>query len=495
MSIESPPTRLLAILRKMGPGMILAGSIVGSGELIATTLTGASAGFSFVWIILIGCVIKVFTQVELARYSISSGKTTLRAFFDVPGGKVIFACWLVMFFAGVGQLGGIVGGVGQALAISVPITESGRAYNDRMAAEMTKLVALHEGTAAREGEAYERARGAIDEEIARIKKDLDPRDALIWCALIAVATSIVLFFGRFGFIEGFCVFMVMLFTFITIGNVVALQAQPDWAVTAARWKADGLMWPRDGGWSGLAVALAAFGIIGVGAAELVGYPYWCLEKGYGRWIGPRDESEAWAERARGWMRIMRFDAWGSMVLYTLSTLAFYILGAAILHRIGLVPEKNEMVRTLSVMYGPVFDTFGQTIFLFGAFAVLFSTFFVANAQKARLLADAIALMGRIDLSEGRRARWVRILSLLFPLACLVVYMFVKKPVVLVLISGVAQSLLLLPLGFAALWYRYRRIDARLRPGLAWDIGLWISFASFGVLAVFLIGQKLGLIES
>ena len=49
-------------------GMILAGSIVGSGELVPTR-TGAEAGFHFLWLIIIGCVIKVFTQIELARYT------------------------------------------------------------------------------------------------------------------------------------------------------------------------------------------------------------------------------------------------------------------------------------------------------------------------------------------------------------------------------------------------------------------------------------------
>ncbi len=35
----------------------------------------------------------------------------------------------------------------------------------------------------------------------------------------------------------------------------------------------------------IGTALATFGIIGVGAAELVVYPYWCLEKGYARFTG------------------------------------------------------------------------------------------------------------------------------------------------------------------------------------------------------------------
>ena len=74
------------------------------------------------------------------------------------------------------------------------------------------------------------------------------------------------------------------------------------------------------------VAFAAFGIIGVGASELIYYPYWCLEKGYARRVGPNDHSAAWGERARGWLRILKIDAALSFALYTSATVAFYVLG-------------------------------------------------------------------------------------------------------------------------------------------------------------------------
>lgn len=48
---ENPPTNILGILGRLGPGLIIAGSIVGSGELIATTKTGAEAGFWLLWLI------------------------------------------------------------------------------------------------------------------------------------------------------------------------------------------------------------------------------------------------------------------------------------------------------------------------------------------------------------------------------------------------------------------------------------------------------------
>ena len=84
-AIQEPPRTFFRAIRQIGPGLILAASIVGTGELINTTGLGAKAGFSLLWLILLSCVIKVFVQVELGRYAITHGKTTLAAFDTLPG--------------------------------------------------------------------------------------------------------------------------------------------------------------------------------------------------------------------------------------------------------------------------------------------------------------------------------------------------------------------------------------------------------------------------
>ena len=61
-AIEAPPASMRAALRRIGPGMVLAASIVGSGELIATTTLGAQVGFAALWIILVSCAIKPVVQ-------------------------------------------------------------------------------------------------------------------------------------------------------------------------------------------------------------------------------------------------------------------------------------------------------------------------------------------------------------------------------------------------------------------------------------------------
>ncbi len=510
MEPEGPrdaPTRLSGILKHLGPGLILAGSIVGSGELIATTRTGAEAGFSFLWLILLGCVIKVFTQVELARHCITHGETTVSALNRMPGPKLFLPLgkrgkagghitaifWLITFLTGLGQLGGIVGGVGQALAISFPLTEAGRTYNaaaDQLLAE--KIAAVESGEAI--GKSNPSTEGS---QLAKPTLPPVPPDAAIWSAVLTVVTIVMLVRGGFGFIEVFCIFLVGTFTFTTVGNLVALQFQGDWAIHGSDLlRGFGLGGPEagspgvKGSWS-LVTAMAAFGIIGVGAAELVAYPYWCLEKGYGRWTGPRDESPAWASRARGWMRVMQWDAWGSMVIYTTSTLAFYLLGAAVLHPNGLLPEKSEMVRTLAVMYEPVFGTLGRTILLIGAFAVLFSTFFVSNATKSRLMTDALDVFGFVKLDEDRRRRFVKGFSVGFPLLCLAIYLFYPRPVFLIAVSGLMQALLLPLLGIAALYFRYQTIDSRLKPGRLWDLLLIFSVLCFTGLGLYLAISAIG----
>ena len=543
--IQDPPQTLIGILKQLGPGLIIAGSIVGSGELIATTAVGAEAGFTLMWLIIVGCVIKVFAQVEFGRYTIVHGRTTLDGLNEVPGPRIgvnwIVWYWLVMFLFSLAQLGGIVGGVGQAVTISLPVTAAGHDHNayqdlliehrvnnsllDRAQAE--SMPTMFEDLQARQAvvssaiaeieapfrdrDAYrqvtreiEQASGNVDavrpgdspvagsddeaaaelsrlqSEEARLRGPPPANDEMIWATVITAISIVILVLGRYRLIQTFSTLLVAGFTFVTIGTLIHLQSLPEWRVG---WDdlVNGLSlgFPESDGSgtaSGLATALMAFGIIGVGATELIQYPYWCLEKGYARWVGPRDQSDQWAARARGWLRVMRWDAWASMAVYTFATVAFYLLGAAVLNRAGLNPEGSQMVRTLAEMYVPVFGKSAHAIFLVGAFAVLYSTFFVANASHARVCADAMRVFGLSSGDAKANRFWIMVFCAVLPIICLIVYGFIRAPKQLVLASGLMQAIMLPMLGAAALYFRYRRCDDRLRPSPLWDICLWISGA-------------------
>ena len=112
------------------------------------------------------------------------------------------------------------------------------------------------------------------------------------------------------------------------------------------------------------------------------------------------ESRAWVERARGWIRVLHWDAFLSAVIYTFATVVFYLLGAAVLGRVHLNPSGSQMIRTLSEMYVPVFGETAHIIFLFGAISVLYSTFFVAVLDPGLQRVDAGCLLYGLRLRQS-----------------------------------------------------------------------------------------------
>ena len=105
--------------------MILSASIVGSGELIATTTLGAQAGFALLWLVIASTFVKVAVQVELARWTISTGQPALTGYNKVPpqigGIGWINILWAVMALSKVLQVGGVLGGTAVAFSILMPL--------------------------------------------------------------------------------------------------------------------------------------------------------------------------------------------------------------------------------------------------------------------------------------------------------------------------------------------------------------------------------------
>ncbi len=532
-----PPTTLTGVLRYLGPGLIIAAAIVGSGELIATTKTGAQAGIDLLWLIILGCLIKVFVQVELTRCTISESKTPLATLNHVPGPSLpsprgtrsnwVLWLWLIMMVTTIGQLGGIVGGVGQAFALTLPITsdyaeatrrpslsEFNRYIEQRVDAEngwveldgtdpspaekartlqgFKDLNRRVDAAGAHGEEVITLLESGTEESLAKAKQLVDPPtlDDKYWATAVAILTAGFLFIGRYSLIQNLSMALVVIFTLITIGNVIGLQ-QTEYALSSgeiARGLSFGVPAAR-GGINPLVTALAAFGIIGVGATELISYPYWCLEKGYAKFAGPRDTSDGWKNRANGWCRVLRFDAFISMVIYTIATIAFFYIGVAVLHNEGRDPEGMRMVSTLASAYVPVFGAFAKWLFLGGAIAVLYSTFLVANAANARMISDGMRVVGLLPDSDASYNKSVVVLSVLLPFACLAIFCSGWDPVGLILIAGLTQFFMLPVLGFSAVYFRYRVTDSRLLPGRLWDVMLVISSAALLVAGAYGVWKK------
>jgi Mn2+/Fe2+ NRAMP family transporter len=400
--------------------MVLAASIVGSGELIATTTLGAQVGYSALWIIVLSCAIKPVVQAELGRYTIASGETGLEGLDHLPGprlgvGWLVWA-WAAMVFMTLLQIGAMFGGVSQVLTLVVP---------------------------------------AVPERA--------------WVVILLALTLGLLLGGGYSRIERLAVVKVGLFTLITFLAAVVLMRMPQYFNWSGLAEGMRLRLPPQG----IATAAAVFGITGVGASELFMYPYWCVEKGYARFVGPREPTPEWQRRARGWVRVMHVDILASMVIYTVATLAFYLLGAGILHGMGVVPSARDMIPVLSNIYTQTLGPWALWVFYVGAIATLYGTIFASTAAHSRIFADMCRLLGLFARDDAAaRSRWRKIWVLVLTILPVGLYWLFASPVKMVVAGGIAQAIMLPLVGAGAVWLRHRRLTPELAPSWPVTIALW-----------------------
>ena len=420
--IEAAPVTASGIARKIGPGLILAGMIVGSGELIATTVLGAENSYTLLWLILISCVVKIVVQNELGRYTIGTGETSLEAFNRVPGPRlgvswVVWVWFLGQIFVQFG-IGGMLGAIAEVLDKLIP-------------------------------------------------------GFPLWMWVLAVngLTVVLLAVGSYRFVEKFSMVLVVSFTVMTVASAGLLLDRPEyfsWGKVL-----DGLSFHMPRG--GFMTTVAVFGITGVGASELASYSYWCVEKGYARFTGPYEETSAWQGRALGWIRVMGVDVVNAMVIYTFTTVAFYFLGAGVLHGMGVMPEGSQMVETLSNMYTETLGPRSRPVFLIGAAAIFYSTVFAGVASRSRMTADMMVLLGAYDRADWRKrlfyTRWLVVLYLAVPTAF---FFLVQEPVVMVKIAGLTEAAMLPVVGFATIYLRYRHLPKSIAPRGWITLALWLT---------------------
>lgn len=437
-SFKQPPATLTGRLRFLGPGFILSASIVGSGELIATTILGAKAGFVMFWIILLSCFVKVAIQLQFGRQAITTGETVMHSFNKLPGlriNKTHWSVWMVLLLTllKIVQVGGMLGGSALVLYMLMPQVS-----------------------------------------------------VTIWVILLAVIVSLLVYKNYYPFLEKASLFMLLIFTIITLASLFVVQ----FTVYAFTLKdvAAGLHFELPAAM--VMLAIGAFGITGVGSDEIISYNYWCLEKGYAAYTGAQNDTTDWKQRAEGWIKVMYLDAGVAMIIYTAVTAAFYLLGASILHGSEHIPEGNELINTLANIYTQTLGESFRIVFLIGAFFVLFSSVFATLAYWSRLFSDIAGQKGWISFNNSRqRKKLITILAFVIPLLWAFAYLFIKLPVLMIISGGVVGSVLLLIIVYAAVCFRYIT-PSTLKAGRLYDTLLWISISSILIVAVYGIIQLL-----
>ncbi|WP_448318495.1 Nramp family divalent metal transporter [Streptomyces sp. CO7] len=98
----------------IGPGIVVAATGVGAGDLVATLVAGANFGYTLLWAAVIGCVVKIALAEAAGRWHLATGRTL----FD---GWASLGAWTTVFFVVYAIVWGFVYGAAAMSSSGLPL--------------------------------------------------------------------------------------------------------------------------------------------------------------------------------------------------------------------------------------------------------------------------------------------------------------------------------------------------------------------------------------
>lgn len=415
----NPPRSVVGIMGAIGPGIVVIGSVMGAGELINTPKQAALFGWVLLWAVIVSCVVKYFLQIEIGRHALVHNRTPMEALNSLPGPKFRNTSWIGLIF--------VFSTLPTALVFAGMIGATAG-----MAHAILPLAAEVETS------------------------------AQIWMVLLAAVVLAILWRGVYLEMEKLITILVLGFSISVVVGVFLIQGT-EFRITGEQVRS-GLTFSlgENRGAAALAV-ISLMGALGATANELFMYPYWIIEKGYPRFVGS-SESKGWVERARGWVRIVQIDVAVCTLLTTVITAAYFLIGAAVLHRQGIDPQGLDVVGELSRMFTDTYGDWSRTIFLGGAFCTLFSTMIVAIAAFGRMWGDTLVSLSLVTDNRQSLKRTHRSVELVYIAALLPIALLSADPTRNVIFGQFFAGLVSMPLLMIAICWLAFRTDARVRMG-------------------------------
>ncbi|MBC7724381.1 MAG: Nramp family divalent metal transporter [Burkholderiaceae bacterium] len=208
--------------RIIGPGLLVAATGIGAGDLVATLVAGSRFGYVLLWAAVAGCFIKIFLVEGAGRYSLATGKTIFQGWKSL--GR-----WTTWYFGPYILIWGFVYGAAAMSSTALP------------------LVALFPGV-----------------------------DLKVFAIAMGVAGALVVWFGKYSSFEKIIAFFVgVMFITVVGAAIVTAPNLPAMLGGLAPVVPDG----------GLIYTLGLAGGVG-GTITLAAYGYWLREKGWtsGKWM-------------------------------------------------------------------------------------------------------------------------------------------------------------------------------------------------------------------
>ncbi|NNJ06753.1 Nramp family divalent metal transporter [Streptomyces sp. PKU-MA01144] len=119
-TVEEPAGRTAAPVmrraswRHIGPGIVVAATGVGAGDLVATLIAGGKFGYTLLWAAVVGCLVKISLAEAAGRWHLATGRTL----FD---GWRSLGRWTTFYFVGYVIVWGFVYGAAAMSSSALPL--------------------------------------------------------------------------------------------------------------------------------------------------------------------------------------------------------------------------------------------------------------------------------------------------------------------------------------------------------------------------------------
>ncbi|NLU66650.1 Nramp family divalent metal transporter [Streptomyces sp. HNM0574] len=112
---EAPaPALRKASWKRVGPGIVVAATGVGAGDLVATLIAGSKFGYTLLWAAVIGCIVKIALAEATGRWHLATGRTLFH-------GWRALGSWTTVYFAVYVVIWGFVYGATAMSASGLPL--------------------------------------------------------------------------------------------------------------------------------------------------------------------------------------------------------------------------------------------------------------------------------------------------------------------------------------------------------------------------------------
>ena len=364
------PARKKPLVKMMGPGIVMAGLAIGSGELIMWPWITSIVGAQLLWAAAIGIFLQLWINIEIGRWSIVTGESPFTGMVRVI--KTIVYVWVFMIV-----VGKFLPGWARETGIALRDLIFGPGHSS---------------------------------------------PPWVWTAIVFAAVAAILFGPKviYKAVERSIMFLIVV---IVVGLIYVVWEIGSKDLFIAMW--DGVtnifdfpdfpvpVFADDGSIRDELSFSRFFGAVvfaGAGGLGNLYYAYYLREKGIG--MGARmptlmsaahkhetkemdtgymyPETEENQKRFRDWFRYVVTDQVLFFWLLGSFTMFLFIFGAlAVLHPIGLVPDRGSLVWDLASILEESMGTSGRYLFLVVGMAALFSTQLGGVDGGSRIFSDLL----------------------------------------------------------------------------------------------------------